>query len=131
MGQLAARPLRSRIGQRDLEVSRPFLEPFRCLIPIAYRSDRHSLKLPFDMRIVIDRPVGGLLHSLQSKEENTPLDPKASESGNPLILDFPVRIAPGPRFLGDQDRREGPERRFVYIRVEQAAGDSPQHRAGG
>lgn len=30
---------------------------------------------------------------------------------------------PGPKFFGEQVRREGPVRRFVYVRVGQLAGD--------
>ena len=74
------------------------------------------------MRIVIDEPVPGVLHSLQSKDGH-PLDPKRSNKGEPLAFDFPIRFAPGPKFFGDQVRREGPVRRFVYIRVGQSAGD--------
>lgn len=74
------------------------------------------------MRIVIETPVPGVLHSLQGKDGH-PLDPRRAEGGTPLRFDFPVRIAPGPKFFGDQVRREGPVRRFVYVRVGQAAGD--------
>jgi len=74
------------------------------------------------MRIVIAQPVPGVAHSLQSGHDGV-LDPKRSQSGEPLAFDFPVRIAPGPKFFGDQVRREGPERRFVYIRIGQSAGD--------
>ena len=73
------------------------------------------------MRIVIDQPVPGVAHSLQSKDD-APLDARVSKAGEPLAFDFPVRIAPGPKFFGDQVRREGPERRFVYIRIGQSAG---------
>jgi hypothetical protein len=73
-------------------------------------------------RITIEHPVPGVLHSLQSKERG-PLDPKRSEAGEPLSFDFPLRIGPGPKYFGDQVQREGPQRRFVYIRVGQAAGD--------
>lgn len=73
------------------------------------------------MRIVIENPVAGVAHSLQAKD-NHPLDPKCSKDGEPLNFDFPIRVAPGPKFFGDQVRREGPERRFVYIRVGQSAG---------
>jgi hypothetical protein len=73
-------------------------------------------------RITIEHPVPGVLHSLQSKER-VPLDPKRSEAGEPLSFDFPLRIGPGPKYFGDQVQREGPERRFAYIRVGQAAGD--------
>lgn len=72
-------------------------------------------------RITIERPVPGVLHSLQSKEGH-PLDPKASKNGEPLSFDFPLRIGPGPKFYGDQVRPEGPQRRFVYIRIGQSAG---------
>jgi hypothetical protein len=74
------------------------------------------------MCIVIESPVAGVWHSSQSKDGH-PLDPKVSKSGEPLAFDFPIRVAPGPRFFGDQVRREGPVRRFVYIRVGQSAGD--------
>ena len=82
------------------------------------RADRTEIR----MRIVIDEPVPGVLHSLQSKDGH-PLDPKRSNKGEPLAFDFPIRFAPGPKFFGDQVRREGPVRRFVYIRVGQSAGD--------
>lgn len=74
------------------------------------------------MRIVIENPVAGVLHSLQAKDSH-PLDPKRSTAGEPLAFDFPIRVAPGPKFFGDQVRREGPQRRFVYIRVGQSAGE--------
>ena len=46
-------------------------------------------------RIVVERPVGGVLHSLQAKDD-LPLDPKSSRDGEPLLFSFPVRVAPGP-----------------------------------
>lgn len=73
-------------------------------------------------RIVIEQPVTGVLHSLQDKDDS-PLDPKSSKRGEALVFDFPVRVGAGPKFFGDQVRREGPERRFVYIRIGQLAGD--------
>ena len=82
------------------------------------RADQTEINL----RIIIEQPVIGVLHSLQAKDE-LPLDPKCSREGEPLLFDFPVRVAPGPKFFGDQVRREGPVRRFVYIRVGQLAGD--------
>lgn len=72
-------------------------------------------------RIVIERPVPGVLHSLQAKDGH-PLMPRESSAGEKLSFEFPLRIGPGPKFFGDQVRREGPEHRFVYIRVGQAAG---------
>jgi hypothetical protein len=83
------------------------------------RSDQTQIR----MRIVIERPVTGVRHSLQGKDDG-PLDPKTSLAGEPLAFDFPVRIAAGPKFFGDQVRREGPVRRFVYIRIGQMAGDA-------
>jgi hypothetical protein len=74
------------------------------------------------MLIVIENPVPGVLHSLQTGDTGV-LDPKRSNAGEPLNFDFPVRIAPGPKFFGDQVRREGPTRRFVYIRIGTSAGD--------
>jgi len=73
------------------------------------------------MRIVIERPVPGVLHSLQ--EDDALLDPKRSKSGEPLSFEFPLRVGPGPKFFGKQVRREGPVRRFVYIRIGTSAGD--------
>jgi hypothetical protein len=72
-------------------------------------------------RIVIENSVPGVLHSLQGKDGH-PVDPKQSKSGEALTFDFPLRVAPGPKFFGDQVRREGPDRRFVYIRIGTAAG---------
>ena len=74
------------------------------------------------LRIIIEQPVAGVMHSLQAKDEG-PLDPKISQAGEPLTFDLPIRVAPGPKFFGDQVRREGPVRRFIYIRVGQLAGD--------
>ncbi|WP_114394376.1 DUF5990 family protein [Oleisolibacter albus] len=75
-----------------------------------------------NVRIVIERPVIGVLHSLQAKD-GSPLDPRCSRAGEALPFDFQVRVGPGPKFFGDQVRREGPVRRFVYIRIGQLAGD--------
>jgi len=74
------------------------------------------------LRITIAQPVIGVLHSLQAKD-GSPLGPKVSREGEPLSFDFTVLVAPGPRFFGDQVCREGPVRRFVYIRIGQLAGD--------
>jgi hypothetical protein len=83
---------------------------------------RRADESDIQMRIVIEQPVVGVLYSLQARDEQ-PLDPKLSRDGEPLAFDFPARVAPGPKFFGDQVRREGPERRFVYIRIGQLAGD--------
>lgn len=83
------------------------------------KADQTEIKL----RIIVEQPVIGVLHSLQAKDE-LPLDPKSSRKGEPLVFDFQVRVGPGPKFFGDQVRREGPLRRFVYIRVGHYAGDA-------
>jgi hypothetical protein len=74
------------------------------------------------MRLVVETPVAGVAHSLQDKK-NRAVDPKVSAKGEPIMFDFPIRIAPGPKFYGEQVRSEGPERRFVYIAVGRPAGD--------
>jgi hypothetical protein len=80
-------------------------------------------QIEIQMRIVIENPVGGVLHSLQSKDGH-PRDPRRATLGKPLVFEFPIRIGAGPKFFGDQVRREGPLRRFVYIRIGQSAGDA-------
>ena len=86
------------------------------------RADRIEVRA----RIVIEQPVPGVLHSLQ--QDDAPLDPKRSKAGEPLAFDFPLSIElPNdnhrPKFFGKQVRREGLERRFVYIRIGTSAGD--------
>lgn len=83
------------------------------------RTDQRTVNL----RIIIEQPVTGVLHSLQAKDDS-PLDPKSSDAGEALAFDLQVRVAPGPKFFGDLVRREGPVRRFVYIRIGQLAGDA-------
>lgn len=78
---------------------------------------------PIRLRIRIEQPVLGVLHSLQAGDDR-PLDPKCSHHGEALSFDYVIRVAPGPRFLGEQVRREGPLRRFVYIRIGALAGDA-------
>ena len=82
----------------------------------------HENQTDIRMRIVIEQPVVGVSYSLQSRD-GAPLDPKRSSDGEPLAYDFTIRVAPGPKFLGDQVHREGTERRFVYIHIGQRAGD--------
>jgi len=74
------------------------------------------------MRLVVEEPVPGVAHSLQDKK-NRPVDPKTCAGGEPLSFDFPIRVAAGPKFYGEQVRSEGQERRFVYIAVGRQAGD--------
>jgi hypothetical protein len=81
------------------------------------RADQTEIRV----RISIEQPVSGVLHSLQ--EDDQPVDARRSEAGEPLAFELPLLISPGPKFFGKQVRREGSVRRFVYIRVGQLAGD--------
>jgi hypothetical protein len=81
------------------------------------RADQTEIR----MRLVIDNPVAGILHSLQDKK-SAPVDPKAARSGKPLVFAFPIRFGPGPKFYGEHVRSEGPTRRFFYIAIGQQAG---------
>ena len=73
------------------------------------------------LRVTIEDPVPGVTYSLQNSKSAPVGAVVATEA--PLSFDVPVRVAPGPRFLGEFVRREGPERRFVYIAVGGQAGD--------
>jgi hypothetical protein len=83
------------------------------------RADQYEIR----MRLVVENPVPGVLHSLQGKK-NEPRSALASKAGEPLAFELSIRIAPGPKFYGEQVRSEGPERRFVYIAIGQQAGDA-------
>lgn len=73
------------------------------------------------LRLTIADPVPGVAYSLQDKD-NHPIDPVIAGEG-PLSFDVPVRLSADNRWLGPFVRREGPERRFVYIAIGQSAGD--------
>lgn len=75
------------------------------------------------LRITVTGPVAGVMHSLQAKDDG-PLDARVAKAGEALTFDLAIRVVPGPRFLGDQVRREGPVRRFVYLRIGDLAGDA-------
>lgn len=74
------------------------------------------------LRLVIETPVPDVVYSLQDKN-NHPVDAKRSK-GEALIFNFPIRVADGPKFYGEQVRSEGPERRFVYIATGKQAGQT-------
>jgi hypothetical protein len=80
-------------------------------------------QIDIQMRLVIEDPFPGVLHSLQDKK-NEPRGALASKEGEPLTFEFPIRVALGPKFYGEQVRSEGAERRFVYIALGQPAGDA-------
>ena len=72
------------------------------------------------LRLTIPDPVPGLHYSLQDPK-NLPVDIRAS-SDAALIFDVPVTLRPDGRLAGPFVRREGSERRFVYIAVAGQAG---------
>jgi hypothetical protein len=74
------------------------------------------------LRLTIRDPVAGVMYSLQNKKSE-PVGMVAAGDGS-LSFDVPLNVAPGPRFLGQFVRREGPTRRFVYIAIGEQAGDS-------
>ena len=80
------------------------------------------------LRLSIQDPVPGVAYSLQDKD-NQPVGPVTAGDG-PIAFDVPVRVAPGPRFLGDFVRSEAGGRRFVYIAIGASAGQhaSPWNR---
>lgn len=67
------------------------------------------------LRLTIADPVAGVHYSLQN-QDNTKVDGRIATDG-PLSFDVPVRLSADNRFLGPFVRREGPERRFVYITI--------------
>lgn len=72
------------------------------------------------LRFHIADPVPGVAYSLQNKK-NQPVEPVIAGEG-PLTLTVRLRVAAGPRFLGEFVRSEGPTRRFVYIAIGVPAG---------
>lgn len=76
--------------------------------------------IPITLRLTIADPVPGVRYSLQ--KDDAPFEPvTASEA--PLFFDVPIRLSNDNRVLGPFVRREGPARRFVYIRIGTSAGD--------
>ena len=65
------------------------------------------------LRLTIEDPIPGVAYSLQDAK-NGPVGPLVAGDA-PISLDVAVRVAPGPKFLVDFARTEGPTRRFVYL----------------
>lgn len=76
--------------------------------------------MPITLRLTIADPVPGVRYSLQ--QDDAPLEPVTATEA-PLSFDVPIRLSADNRFFGPFVRREGPERRFVYIRIGTSAGD--------
>jgi hypothetical protein len=76
--------------------------------------------VPITLRLTIADPVPGVRYSLQ--KDDAPFEPVTAADA-PLSFDVPVRLSDDNRFLGPFIRREGPARRFVYIRIGTSAGD--------
>ena len=72
------------------------------------------------LRLIIDDPVPGVRYSLQ--KDDIPFEPRTAGDG-PLAFDVPVTLHTDGRLTGPFVRREGKERRFVYIRIGTSAGD--------
>lgn len=72
------------------------------------------------LRLTLADPVPGVRYSLQ--KDDAPFEPVTAADA-PLSFDVPIRLSADNRFLGPFVRREGPKRRFVYIRIGQSAGD--------
>jgi len=75
---------------------------------------------PITLRLTLADPVPGVRYSLQ--RDDAPHEP-VTASDAPLSFDVPIRLADDNRVLGPFVRREGKDRRFVYIRIGQSAGD--------
>ena len=75
---------------------------------------------PIILRLTIFDPVPGVRYSLQ--KDDAPFEP-VTAAGAPLSFDVPVRLSADNHFLGPFVRREGPLRRFVYVRIGTSAGD--------
>ena len=72
------------------------------------------------LRLTVADPVPGVRYSLQ--KDDAPFEPAVATDA-PLSFDVPIRLAADNRLLGPFVRREGPARRFIYIRIGQMAGD--------
>ncbi len=70
---------------------------------------------PITLRLTIADPVPGVHYCLQDKD-NRPVDIRLAADA-PLSFDVPVKLTADNRLSGPFVRREGKERRFVYIVV--------------
>ncbi len=75
------------------------------------------------LRLRIETPFPGVAYSLQNKKSEPVGQVIACD--DPISFDVPLRVVPGPKFLGDFIRSEGPTRRFIYIAIGEPAGQRP------
>jgi hypothetical protein len=75
---------------------------------------------PITLRLTIADPVPGVRYSLQ--QDDAPFGPVTATEA-PLSFEVPIRLTDDNCFLGPFVRREGKDRRFVYIRIGTSAGD--------
>lgn len=75
------------------------------------------------LRLTIADPVPGL-HYWRQDAKNAPHDIRLAADG-PLTFDMPVDLRPDGSLGGTFVRREGKERRFVYIAIGGALADLP------
>lgn len=73
------------------------------------------------LRLTIADPVPGVHYSLQD-QDSRPVNGVIAMAV-PLSFDVPVRLSSDNRFLGPFVRREGPQRRFVYITIHHTSND--------
>ena len=85
-------------------------------------------KQTITLRLTIKDPVPGVCYSLQDKD-GEPVDVIVATEA-PLTLHAPVTLTDDNRLTGPFVRREGLERRFIYIGIGKHAGpaDSPWDR---
>lgn len=74
------------------------------------------------VRLTIADPVQGLHYSLQDPK-SVPVDIRVS-GGGPLSFDVPITLRPDGKLGGPFVRREGKERRFIYIAIAGQAGQT-------
>ncbi len=72
------------------------------------------------LRLIIDDPVPGVRYSLQ--KDDLPFE-SCTAGDDPVAFELPITLHPDGRMTGPFVRREGPQRRFVYIRIGTSAGD--------
>lgn len=72
------------------------------------------------LRLTLADPMPGVRYSLQ--KDDAPYEPVTAGDAA-LSFDVPVRLSDDNRLLGPFVRREGKERRFIYIRIGTLAGD--------